>query len=289
MKKALLSCIVIASGFFAMTGLSHADTYKSGEIISQIQEIRAGVEKDSPVISKVWIGQEVLIVEKNENWAKIKFGTGLEGYIEPSAIKLYKSGVINKDRVNFRTQPTTNSDVIDIMRVGSRVDVLDEGESWSKVRFENKEGYVFNELITIHTNSNNNVSRGDTRSAEKLLEVAYSKLGTPYRYGGTSSSGFDCSGFVQYTYKNALNIELPRVSASQSRAGTQVSRDELQPGDIVYFDTTGGRSRVTHVGIYVSDDNFIHASSGSIRQVIISSLNERHYSNGYLGATRIIN
>lgn len=289
MKKVLISCALIAGSFFTMTGISHANAYKSAEIIVPIQDIRQDIAETSLVISRVAMGQEVIILEENEDWSKIKFGPGIEGYIDSSSMKILKTGIINKDRVNLRTLPTTESDVITIMGVGSKVQVISQEAQWSKIKFEDKEGYVFNELLTVNTKDNNIANRGDARSSDKLLEVAYSKLGSPYKLGGTSSSGFDCSGFVQYTYKNALNIDIPRVSSSQSRAGTQVSRDELQPGDIVYFDTTGGRSKVTHVGIYISNDEFIHASSGRIRQVVVSSLNERHYKNGYLGATRIIN
>lgn len=289
MKKVLISCALIASSFFTMTGISHANAYKTAEIIVPIQDIKQEAAETSLVISKVAMGQEVLILEENGNWSKIKFGAGIEGYIDSSSMKVLKTGIINKDRVNLRTLPTTESDVITIMGVGSKVQVVSQEAQWTRIRFEDKEGYVFNELLTVNTKDNNIANRGDVRSSDKLIEVAYSKLGSPYKLGGTSSSGFDCSGFVQYTYKNALNIELPRVSSSQSKAGTQVSRDELQPGDIVYFDTTGGRSKVTHVGIYISNDEFIHASSGNIRQVVVSSLNERHYKNGYLGATRIIN
>ena len=146
MKKVLISCALIASSFFTMTGISHANAYKSAEIIVPIQNIRQEVAETSLVISKVAMGQEVVILEENENWTKIKFGSGIEGYIDSSSIKILKTGIINKDRVNLRTLPTTESDVITIMGVGSKVQVVSQEAQWTRIRFEDKEGYVFNEL-----------------------------------------------------------------------------------------------------------------------------------------------
>lgn len=121
------------------------------------------------------------------------------------------------------------------------------------------------------------ISRSDSSS---LVDNALSLSGVPYVYGGTSRSGFDCSGFTQYVYKGS-GISLPRTSSTQYNVGTSVKRAELQQGDLVFFATYN--SGPSHVGIYIGGDSFIHASNSGVRT---SSLNESYYAGRYLGARR---
>lgn len=108
-------------------------------------------------------------------------------------------------------------------------------------------------------------------------------IGTEYRGGGVSTSGFDCSGFTMYIY-DKLGIDLPHQSGSQFSMGTAVSRSDLREGDLVFFNTTG--KGVSHVGIFVGNGKFAHASSSN--GVIINSLSESYYVNRYVGAKRIM-
>lgn len=107
--------------------------------------------------------------------------------------------------------------------------------------------------------------------------------GTPYKYGGRSTKGFDCSGFTSYVFEKAAGITLPRTSGGQASAGTPVSKANLEPGDLVYFNTNG--KSISHVGIYVGGDNFIHASS--TKGITVTSLNDTYYKTRYRGATRV--
>ena len=117
----------------------------------------------------------------------------------------------------------------------------------------------------------------------RIISKAQEYMGVPYIFGGTTPHGFDCSGYVQYVFAR-LDIKLPRTADVQFQAGTPVSTTELIPGDLVFFETyTAGAS---HVGIYVGDGNFIHASSS--RGVTISSLSQAYYSSHYIGARRIV-
>ena len=96
-----------------------------------------------------------------------------------------------------------------------------------------------------------------TLPADKLLSEAMSHEGAPYVYGGTTPSGFDCSGFVLYCFRTALGMDLPRTAAAQSSLGESVPMDSLEPGDLLFWGSGGG---VYHVGIYVGDGSYIHAA-----------------------------
>jgi len=121
--------------------------------------------------------------------------------------------------------------------------------------------------------------------AAKVISSAEDKLGSTYVYGDTGKAGFDCSGLVYSIYNDELGISIPRSSRTQSTFGQQVSKSDLQEGDLVFFNTTG--NGVSHVGIYVGDGKFIHASSGQ-GKVMTSSLSEEYYQDRYVNATRVL-
>lgn len=108
-------------------------------------------------------------------------------------------------------------------------------------------------------------------------------VGTPYKWGGNTVKGFDCSGFILYIF-NQYDVDLPRTSKAQSEEGVKVSKDELQPGDLVFFNTFG--KGVSHAGIYLGNNEFAHASSS--KGVRISKLSEDYYEKRYVTARRII-
>jgi len=124
--------------------------------------------------------------------------------------------------------------------------------------------------------------------AEDVLFSALGLVGTPYRWGGnTPDSGFDCSGLIGYVYRGAAGIDLPRTTQEMSNLrGPNVRRHALQPGDLVFFATNGGR-RVSHAGIYVGQDRFVHApsSGGTVR---VDSLTASYWQKSYLGAKRVL-
>ncbi|MDD4237791.1 MAG: peptidoglycan-binding protein [Desulfotomaculaceae bacterium] len=120
------------------------------------------------------------------------------------------------------------------------------------------------------------------RDAQVIVAFAKQHLGVPYVWAGQGPSGFDCSGFTYYVF-NHFNIDLPRMANEQFYAGSQVSK--LQPGDLVFFTTY--EPGPSHVGIFIGDDQFIHASSGA-GEVTITSLSEAYYQSRYLGARRYI-
>ncbi|MCE2504218.1 MAG: C40 family peptidase [Chlorobi bacterium] len=120
-------------------------------------------------------------------------------------------------------------------------------------------------------------------SQRKILIVAEDWLGTPYLYGGISKKGTDCSGFV-YNVFAVADVQLPRTSRDQSTVGAMINDERIQPGDLVFFNTTG--DGVSHVGIAIGNDKFIHASTS--KGVIISSLEEEYYRKRFLFARRLL-
>ena len=119
--------------------------------------------------------------------------------------------------------------------------------------------------------------------AGRIIASSMDYIGVPYVFGGTSPYGFDCSGYVQYVFANA-GISLPRTADVQYEVGTPISTTDLVSGDLVFFSTyTYGAS---HVGIYLGENKFIHASSS--RGVTIDSLGSSYWSSHYIGARRIL-
>ncbi|NUU75365.1 C40 family peptidase [Paenibacillus xylanilyticus] len=124
---------------------------------------------------------------------------------------------------------------------------------------------------------------GAFASQAKLTEEIKEVVGTPYLYGGTTTSGFDCSGFILYVF-NKFKLDLPRTSSMQAAKGSFVEKEELRPGDLVFFNTNG-RS-ISHAGIYVGNNQFAHSSSS--KGVRISSLSESYYKTKYVTARRVV-
>ena len=123
-------------------------------------------------------------------------------------------------------------------------------------------------------------------SAADITSYALSLIGVDYRFGGnTPDQGLDCSGLIRYVFQQATGISLPRSARDQARVGESISRDELQPGDLAFFNTR--RFQFSHVGLYIGDNRFIHApsSGGSVE---VTSLDNRYWQKAFNGARRIV-
>ncbi|MHA6493935.1 C40 family peptidase [Pseudomonas borbori] len=125
--------------------------------------------------------------------------------------------------------------------------------------------------------------------ADSILTHGLSLVGTRYRYGGSSvKSGFDCSGFIGYLFKEELGMQLPRSTREMINIDAPlVEREELEPGDLVFF-STNGRGRVSHAGIYLGDDQFIHSSSSRSGGVRVDSLEDRYWNRTFIEAKRAL-
>ena len=158
----------------------------------------------------------------------------------------------------------------------------DYQDGWYQVTFGQSTGYIPAEYAQpVHYADYEGTSATNT-VREELIAYAYTYLGTPYVYGGSSYSGTDCSGFTMAVFAK-FGYSLPHGASDQYYTATSVSSEERQAGDLVFFDTFGG---ISHVGIYLGGGQFIHASSSG--GVKINSLYEIYYAACYLGAGRIL-
>ncbi|MCX8105503.1 MAG: C40 family peptidase [Ignavibacterium album] len=149
---------------------------------------------------------------------------------------------------------------------------------------EEKSNYNVSDIMK-RLEKTDNLSNEQTTAREKLIMEIIKYLDTPYKYGGSSLNGIDCSAFTQSVYQDALNVNLNRTARDQFTQGKVVSREELEFGDLVFFNTRR-RVRPGHVGIYIGDGLFAHASTKG--GVMISSLDEDYYSKRFMGARRIV-
>ncbi len=121
---------------------------------------------------------------------------------------------------------------------------------------------------------------------DPVLDLAQEHLGVRYRYGGMSPSGFDCSGFVCYVYEQGVGKKLPRTARAQSTYAKIVDKNALAPGDLLFFDTSR-RGHINHSGIYLGEGKFIHASSGKVYSVTISTLDKGFYKRAFRWGGRV--
>lgn len=210
---------------------------------------------------------------------------------------------IAKDNVAIRRGPSTNSAKVTTVPVGTYVTVLDRESGWYKLKFpKGTVGWVRGDMLKplssrLVANSSTRTRRTNYVASKTvapprplgsasggLLDTAYDMLGVRYRYGSASRSATDCSGFTSQVYK-AHGVKLPRTSREQAKVGQAVKKTELKKGDLVFF-TRG--SRIGHVGMYVGDGKFIHASSSG-RGVRVDNLNSGTYQRRYVGARRVAN
>ncbi len=225
---------------------------------------------------------------------------------EPVQETPIKTQYVNSSSVNVRQEANTSSTIVTTITLNTEVQVYSEENGWSKVKVNAVEGYISSSLLS---NTKQETSRSQTTSRKTsstkantskktttattnvpasgngsaIVATAKQYLGYNYVYGGSSpSTGFDCSGFTSYVFKQH-GISLSRTAAGQYGNGVAVSRSNLQPGDLVMF----GKSSITHVAIYIGGGQIIHASTPSTG-VRIDSLSTGYYNNNYYGARRIL-
>lgn len=235
-----------------------------------------------------------------------------EKYLNPYLTKNIELGygTVTANKVNLRTGPGTSNRSVAQANTGERAYIIGFNQQWYKVIFKDLICYIRSDYLELtqipyenkaSTNEPlffvNGKSTGITPSAEalsnadsasirsRIISEAQKHLGTPYVWGGTTPQGFDCSGYVQYVMVKC-GISIARTTLQQVNAGSYIPKNSLQPGDLVFLQNTY-REGVSHVGIYIGNNQMIHASSS--KGVTISSLLSSYYLEHYHSARRLIN
>lgn len=216
-----------------------------------------------------------------------------------------KTSYVNSETVNLRKEANTDSEVVAKLSLNTAVDVYAEENGWSKVKVNGKEGYVSSSLLssqkkettrsletprsatnttqqTMQKQEANTATVPTSGKGANVVETAKKYIGCSYVYGATGPSSFDCSGFTSYVFK-LHGVSLNRTAAGQYSNGVAVSKDQLQPGDLVMF----GKSGINHVGIYIGGGQIVHAANAS-RGVTTDTINSGYYNTNYVGARRVI-
>ena len=235
--------------------------------------------------------------------------------------EISKTGYVKADGLNIRKEPTTSSEAIHSLSFNSKIKITGEIDGWYRIDYNNQIGYVSQKYVSDtklpettarggydRTNSSSlttqeavqeNQVEAETEQEQEeesiasassegkeVVEFAKKYLGYKYVAGGSSpSTGFDCSGFTTYVFRN-FGVSLNRSSKDQIKNGTAVSKSNLQPGDIVIFKNQG-KTAIGHVGIFIGNGNFIHAANKK-EGVVITALSSSYYSQRYVGARRVI-
>ncbi|WP_250278263.1 C40 family peptidase [[Clostridium] colinum] len=192
--------------------------------------------------------------------------------------------------LNLREEPSTSSKVLAVIPSDTYVDLIENNNGWLKVKYNGKSGYISESFGTI-TDKKETQTQTQTVSnkvsGEEVVNFAKAHLGKPYIYGSTNLNiGTDCSGFTYAVFKN-FGININRVSRDQYLNGKPVEKKDLLIGDLVFFNT-GGNSPISHVGIYIGNNQYIHSTDSKNQGVIISSLNSDYSLRTYYGARRVI-
>lgn len=263
--------------------------------------LRAAPSTSSTVVSQLSTGECVVVCEKvNDQWYKVVYNSKL-GYLSSDYITYYYEllgelgyGTIYGSDVRLRESPSLDAPVVGVFPDGTWMHIAGVFGDWYKVDKDGVSGYVFSDYFSLSGKSAGSIgltytNAGNTASTtvspgQKIVDTAMQYQGVAYVWGGTSPSGFDCSGLVYYCYsQNGCTIN--RTAASIFENGSYVSYDELQPGDAVCFETYTGY--IGHTGIYIGDGKFIHASS-SLGYVTVADLTSGYYNTHFAGGRRIV-
>lgn len=282
--------------------------------------VRPG-DNDWVIASRIGISSTKLrSLNPTVNWNRLAIGTVIRipsgsavkevaRRVETAKVIRSRYAKIARDSVVIRRGPGTDTAKVTTVESGLLVNVLDRSDGWYKCKFprgtvgwvrgdmlkaaskpalrrsHESNGYVASRTRVRNHRGSTEIVMNNPDKSNRLLAQAFRLKGVPYRYGMSSTRGSDCSGFTSLVYRSQ-GVSLPRTSREQSRVGAKVSKDSLQKGDLVFFKTNRG-TRINHVGIYIGDGKFIHASSGG-GKVQVNSLNEGYYNRRFAGGRRVV-
>lgn len=288
---------------------STVETKTVGTVTASSLNLRKSAATSAEVLTSIPNNAQVVIITNNAaNWYNVTYDgqTGwVSGqYLSVKTIATSEAPVVSTSVVttpseagatktvgtvtagsalNLRESAVATAAILLSIPNNAQVTVISkDANNWYNVTYDGQTGWVSGSYLSVETvvatAPVTNVSRS---ISSELVEHALSLQGVPYVFGGTSRSGFDCSGYTQYVFKES-GISLPRTSAEQYKVGSSVNRDKLQSGDLVFFSTYA--KGASHVGIYIGDGTFVDASNAGVG---ISNLNKDYYTSRYLGARRV--
>lgn len=291
----IMTCSMAATAFAADLGV--------GTVTASALKLRAEASTSADCITLLAQGTAVVVQDTAaDGWYKVSY-EGETGYLSSEYVSFAAAGsaklgngLCTGSSVNVRSAASTDASKVGVLNKGEVVSIVGIDNGWYKVSYDNITGYVSGDYM--ETTKQALSSRGKTTedakkstSSSKGSEIAaFAKkyLGVRYVYGGSSGKGFDCSGFTMHVMKN-FGVSLPHTATGQLGHGTSVAKSELQAGDLVFFcDPARAKGKAaSHAGIYIGNNQFIHASSGG-GKVQIDSLSKAYYAQYYVGARRVV-
>ena len=298
-----LILLIAASIFAPMSVLASNSRIAFGAATANVDglRLRSGPGLNHSITTLLSEGDIVVVLERtSKEWFRVNFH-GTVGFVSAPLLRdvltaenFNAQGRVTGIKVNLRARPNTTSDILTSYSEGTTLTVVGINNGWYKIQNAGLVGYIRSDLMEIVPGQKPAASTRVTATGthptnpelgHKIANFALEQLGLDYVWGGASPSGFDCSGLVSYVYKN-FGISVTRNASGQYRDnGVLVAREDLALGDLVFFSKNG--STITHVGIYIGDNEFVHASRPGVG-VVISRLDSSTYHGRWFGAKRLI-
>ena len=281
----------VSSQYLSSSSTSTDTSTTTKYVTATSLNVRSGAGTSYSILGSLSKGTKVEVISTTNGWSKINYN-GSTGYVSSQYLSSSSTSTdtstttkyVTATSLNVRSGAGTSYSILGSLSKGTKVEVISTTNGWSKINYNGSTGYVSSQYLS---SSNTNSSTSTSSTVDKVISLAKSLLGKAYVWGAQGPSTFDCSGYTYYVMKNAANITLPRVSKDQSTYGTYVSKSNLKEGDLVFFDTDGDNDgNVSHVGIYLGNNQFIHASS-SKGKVVISEMST-YYTKAYVNARRVL-
>lgn len=246
----------------------------------------------SPVLTMLYKDNEVSVLSEDQNgWYEVLYrdqqGYASSQYLAFSTEALLAYVNTGADMLNVRSGPGTTYEILGKANGGTTLTVISSGDTWHEVVFEGGSGFVTAEYTRLMSQSEyDSILANSSTKGSEVAAFAQNYLGCNYVYGGNGPSSFDCSGFVKYIY-GQFGYTLNRTASDQLKNGISIEKSELQAGDLVFFNNGRTSKPVSHVGLYIGNGDFIHASTES-KGVRIDNLDSGHYAGVYVYARRIV-
>lgn len=322
--SALLALVLCVGGLSITASAAGNVMHGIGFVNTNSLRMRSDASTNSKIVDTAPRNDCVVVIAKKGDWYKVNYNLQ-EGYMHAAYLDVLTRenaelgyGKLNAGSVNVRAGAGTGFRSVAVASKGSKCYILGLNNGWYKVIYNSSIGYIRSDFVDLteipyenkdsanspkffrhgkstgvapsaaalngNSASGSNTAPAGNATGAQILAEAQKYLGTPYVNGGASPAGFDCSGFVYYVLTQ-LGYSPYRTPADQINMGTSVAKENLKPGDIVFFAGTY-TSGISHVGIYAGNGQFIH-SPNSRSTVSYSDLTSGYWANHYYGARRV--